>query len=161
PGGRAAVRRRLDTGVRRQGGRGISNLLPGVTDRPENRGPALFGRPPAGLCTRLLFAARAATAVVLVSTAASASLAGDLERGRQRAEMLCQTCHGLDGQATLPGAPNLSGQNRDYLVIQLEAYRDGSRTHPQMSIVAGSLSDEDIEDVAEWYSSIRVTLELP
>jgi len=106
-------------------------------------------------------ATRAATTVILVTTAAAASLAGDLDRGRQRVEMLCQTCHGLDGQATLPGAPNLSGQNRDYLVIQLEAYRDGSRTHPQMSIVAGSLSDEDIEDVAEWYSSIRVTLELP
>jgi len=107
------------------------------------------------------FVTRAAVAVALLFAASAATLAGDLERGRARAEMLCQTCHGLDGQATLPGAPNLSGQNRDYLVIQLEAYRDGSRTHPQMSIVAGSLSDEDIEDVAEWYSSIRVTLELP
>jgi len=107
------------------------------------------------------FVTRAAAAVTLLFAASPATFAGDLERGRARAEMLCQTCHGLDGRATLPGAPNLSGQNRDYLVIQLEAYRGGSRTHPQMSIVAGSLSDEDIEDVAEWYSSIRVTLELP
>ena len=58
-------------------------------------------------------------------------------------------------------AANLSGQQKDYLIIQLKAFRDGKRQHPQMSIIAGGLSDEDIENVAEWYSGIRVTVELP
>ncbi len=58
-------------------------------------------------------------------------------------------------------AANLGGQQKGYMVIQLEAFRDGKRQHPQMSIIAQSLSDEDIENVAEWYSSIRVTVEMP
>jgi cytochrome c553 len=87
--------------------------------------------------------------------------AGDLALGRAKVEGVCQTCHGLDGQATIAMAANLSGQQKDYVVIQLKAFRDGKRQHPQMSIVAQSLSDEDIENVAEWYSSIRVTVETP
>jgi cytochrome c553 len=87
--------------------------------------------------------------------------AGDLARGKSKAESACQTCHGVDGQATVPMTPNLSGQQKDYLIIQMKAYRDGTRQHPQMSIVAQTLSDEDIEDVAEWYSSIDVTIEIP
>ncbi len=38
-------------------------------------------------------------------------------------------------------AANLGGQQKDYMVIQLKAYRDGKRQHPQMSIIAQSLSD--------------------
>lgn len=87
--------------------------------------------------------------------------AGDLALGRAKAEGVCQTCHGLDGRASVAMAANLSGQQKDYLVIQLKAFRNGKRQHPQMSIVAQGLSDEDIENVAEWYSSIRVTVEIP
>jgi cytochrome c553 len=87
--------------------------------------------------------------------------AGDLALGRAKVEDVCQTCHGLDGQAIVAMAANLGGQQKDYMVIQLKAYRDGKRQHPQMSIIAQSLSDEDIENVAEWYSSVRVTVEMP
>ena len=83
------------------------------------------------------------------------------DRGRQKVERLCQTCHGLDGQATIPMAAHLSGQQKEYLVSQLQAYRDGKRQHPQMSIIAQGLSDEDIEDVSRWYSAIQVTVEVP
>ena len=67
----------------------------------------------------------------------------------------------MDGVGTIAGAPNLSGQKYDYLVIQLEAYRDAKRHHPQMSLIAQMLSDEDIRNVAKWYSSIKITVELP
>ena len=87
--------------------------------------------------------------------------AGDLALGKAKVEGVCRTCHGLDGQATIAMAANLSGQQKDYMVIQLKAFRTGKRQHAQMSIVAQSLSDEDIENVAEWYSSIRVTVEKP
>jgi len=87
--------------------------------------------------------------------------AGDLALGRAKVEGICQTCHGLDGQATVAMAANLSGQQKDYMVSQLKAFRAGKRQQAQMSIVAQSLSDEDIENVAEWYSSIRVTVEMP
>ena len=87
--------------------------------------------------------------------------AGDPALGRAKAQAVCQTCHGLDGQATLAMAANLSGQEKEYMVIQLKAFRDGKRQHPQMSIIAQGLSDEDIENVAAWYSSIRVIVEMP
>jgi cytochrome c553 len=103
----------------------------------------------------------AVSAAVAAACLTPYATAGDPAIGRATAEAVCQTCHGLDGQATLAMAAHLSGQQKEYLVIQLEAFRDGKRQHPQMSIIAQGLSDEDIDNVAEWYSSIRVTVEMP
>lgn len=89
------------------------------------------------------------------------ALAGDAAAGRSKAGTLCQTCHGEDGRATLAGVPNLSGQQKEYLIEQLRAYRSGSRRNEQMGIIAKPLTDADIENVAEWYSSIKVTVEMP
>jgi cytochrome c553 len=61
----------------------------------------------------------------------------------------------------LPGAANLSGQQPEYLRSQLRAFRSGSRKDPQMTIVAKTLTDADIDNLAEWYSAIRVTVEPP
>ncbi len=87
--------------------------------------------------------------------------AGDLMAGKAKVEATCQVCHGVDGQATAPMAPNLSGQLKEYIIAQLEAYRAGKRRHEQMNIIAKMLDDDDIENVAEWYSSIEITIELP
>lgn len=91
----------------------------------------------------------------------ASACAGDLAAGKEKVEMLCQTCHGMDGKATVPLAANLSGQQKDYMIAQLEAYRSGKRQHEQMTIVAKMLSDADIENVAEWYSSISIVIEMP
>ncbi len=88
-------------------------------------------------------------------------LADDADAGRAKAEMVCQTCHGVDGQATQAMVPHLSGQQQDYLAIQLEAYRSGQRQHPQMSIIAQMLSDEEIRNLAAWYASIPVSVQMP
>jgi len=74
---------------------------------------------------------------------------------------LCQNCHGLDGAAVLPGAANLSGQQKEYLQAQLREFRSGQRQNPQMSVVAKTLSDAEIDEVAEWYSRIKVSVEPP
>jgi len=89
------------------------------------------------------------------------ALAGDAVAGRAKAQAACQICHGEDGVAVLPGAANLSGQQKEYLRGQLRAYRSGSRRDPQMNIIAKPLTDADIENLAEWYSSIRMTVEMP
>lgn len=73
----------------------------------------------------------------------------------------CQICHGADGVAVLPGAANLSGQQKEYLVAQLKSFRSGSRQNDQMSFIAKPLTDADIETVAEWYSSIQVIVTVP
>lgn len=78
-----------------------------------------------------------------------------------KVETLCQNCHGEYGVAVLPGAANLSGQQKEYLREQLRAFRSGRRQNPQMSVVAKSLTDDDIESLAEWYSSIKITVEKP
>jgi len=99
--------------------------------------------------------------VVMTGLRAGPSQAGDMTAGRAKAQATCQTCHGLDGKAVVPMAANLSGQQKGYLIAQLEAYRSGKRKHEQMSIIAKMLTDEDIKNLAEWYSGIKITIELP
>ncbi len=102
--------------------------------------------------------------IILVATAGlyiPSLNAGSLTAGRAKAEIVCQTCHGVDGQATAAMIPNISGQQKEYMIIQLRAFRSGKRKHEQMSIIAGMLSNEDIENLSEWYSSIEVTVKTP
>ena len=103
-------------------------------------------------------------AVVLIPATGSVgnqAISGELMAGKAKAEAACQVCHGLDGRAVVPMAANLSGQQKQYIIAQLEAYRSGQRRHEQMSIIAKMLNDDDIENVAEWYSSIKITIEMP
>lgn len=99
--------------------------------------------------------------LIAASLSSNAVYAGDLKLGKAKVEALCQTCHGVDGLGTSAGIPNLSGQKEDYIIIQLKAFRASHRQHAQMSIIAQMLSDEDIDNVAAWYSSIKISLELP
>ena len=87
--------------------------------------------------------------------------AADLAAGKSKAETVCQTCHGMDGRGISAMVANIGGQQKQYLVKQLGDYRTGRRQHQQMSIIVQMLSDEDIDNVTEWYSSIVATFELP
>nr|WP_298411369.1 c-type cytochrome [uncultured Halomonas sp.] len=67
----------------------------------------------------------------------------------------CVACHGQDGMGTSPMYPNLAGQNDTYLENSLKAYRAGEREGGMSSVMtpmAAGLSDEDIVDLAEYYS---------
>jgi cytochrome c553 len=86
--------------------------------------------------------------------------AGSAAAGRQKA-LMCQTCHGLDGKAKIPEAPNLAGQSAVYLVKALNDYRSGARKNDMMSLVAPTLKDNDVEDLAAYYSAIEVTVGAP
>src|SRR5215510_1357753 len=88
------------------------------------------------------------------------ALAADAAAGRAKAKT-CQTCHGIDGIAKQPNVPHLAGESEIYLTKQLKAFRDGERKDPQMSIMAKPLTDEDIANLAAWYSSIQITATLP
>jgi cytochrome c553 len=96
----------------------------------------------------------------VVLTAGAAAAAGDAKAGRQKA-LTCQACHGLDGQAKLPDAPNLAGQNAVYLVKALKDYRSGARRNEIMAVVTRKLADQDIDDVAAYYAAIPVTVGPP
>jgi len=99
-------------------------------------------------------------AVVLFAMAAASapSRAADLTNGRKIAAVKCQMCHGLDGQAKLPEAPNLSGQVELYLTEQMKAFHDGVRKNDMMSLVAKTLSDNEIADLAAYYAAIEVKI---
>ncbi|SHE76744.1 Cytochrome c [Modicisalibacter ilicicola DSM 19980] len=67
----------------------------------------------------------------------------------------CVACHGQDGMGTAPMYPNLAGQNAAYMESALKAYRAGERQGGMSAVMtpmASSLSDEDITDIAEYYS---------
>ena len=66
---------------------------------------------------------------------------------------LCAACHGEHGRAQIPGAPNLGGQNLNYLRIALKHYRDGSRDVPVMRAAIGPLSDAELDALARWYAA--------
>jgi cytochrome c553 len=81
--------------------------------------------------------------------------------GHQKAKQVCSVCHGVDGIGKNPDVPNLAGESPNYIEKQLKAFRSGERKHEQMSIIAQSLQDQEIRDLAKWYSSIKVKVELP
>lgn len=83
--------------------------------------------------------------------------AADPVAGKVRAGM-CITCHGALGLSQLPNAPNLAGQPAIYLVEQLKNYRDGKRQNEIMSLMAKPLTDAEIDDLAAWYASIKISV---
>ena len=94
-----------------------------------------------------------AVAVLLAATA-NVARAGDVEAGRQKSAP-CAACHGVDGNATLPGVPSIAGQPDFFTHWQLIKYRDGRRKDPQMSAPAQSLTDADMADLAAFYAAQR------
>lgn len=86
-----------------------------------------------------------------------AQAAGDPAKGKAKA-MVCTSCHGANGKATIPAYPHLAGQNAGYLELSIKAYRDGARRGGQADIMKGmatSLTDEDIAHLAAYFSSLK------
>jgi len=81
--------------------------------------------------------------------------AGDAVAAKEKVSM-CIGCHGIPGYKTaFPSAysvPKLGGQHAEYIVKALEGYKNGSRSHPTMTSLAKTLSQQDIEDLAAYYS---------
>ena len=107
--------------------------------------------------TTTLVARLLAPAALLLVGSGGASHAGDIMAGRAKA-MMCQACHGLDGLAKTPDAPNIAGQTEPYLIVQLQAFKTGVRKNDAMSVVMPPLSDADIEDLAAYYSAIEIKI---
>jgi len=91
---------------------------------------------------------------VVVFVTGSAAADGDIAAGKKKSSA-CAACHDKAGMGTMPNFPNLGGQKALYLAGQLTAFREGARSNENMSIVAKSLSDQDIEDLAAYYESLR------
>ncbi len=73
--------------------------------------------------------------------------------GKAKAEAVCSQCHGLKTAPKGAPFPQLFGRDFAYLQTALQQYRDKTRKSDIMNAVAGSLSDEDIENIAAYYDN--------
>ena len=96
--------------------------------------------------------------IVLACVAAPVS-ADNIENGRILARQ-CSVCHGRQGVSNDPEVPIIAGQHAFYLEKSLKDYRGGARQDRRMTLISEALSDEDIGDLAAWFSSMKVTVEL-
>ncbi|MFY2507910.1 c-type cytochrome [Vibrio pectenicida] len=87
----------------------------------------------------------------------SAIAAGDIAAGKTKSAV-CAACHGADGIAVIPGYPNLKGQNEQYIISSINAYKAKQRNGGLavvMQAQAAMLSDADIANIAAYYSSLK------
>lgn len=75
----------------------------------------------------------------------------DPQAGKEKS-VVCQGCHGPDGNSTDPQFPRLAGQYEDYLVRALSDYKSGARRNPIMSGFAATLNEQDIANLAAYYA---------
>ncbi|HET9032468.1 MAG TPA: cytochrome c [Dokdonella sp.] len=91
--------------------------------------------------------------LAVISVSAIAAEPVNMEAAKKLAET-CQACHGADGNATAPIYPRLAGQYADYLARALHEYRDGGRVNPIMGVYAENLTDQDIKNLAAYFSAM-------
>lgn len=101
-----------------------------------------------------MFLIRITAGCVLLAGSALAVADGDAAAGKAKSA-ICVACHGPQGISSNTQWPNLAGQQKQYLIKQLKAFRDGDRQDPLMSAMAAGLSDEDIDNLAAWYNSLN------
>jgi len=78
---------------------------------------------------------------------------GSAEAGMAKS-ITCTACHGAQGNSVNPLWPNIAGQSASYLLAQMTAFKDGSRSDPLMTAQAMLLSDEDMHDIAVYFEGL-------
>ncbi len=107
---------------------------------------------------RIALAAIALMSAVSVAQAEGNPLdpKGDAEAGKAKAAS-CAACHGADGNSTVATFPKLAGQNAPYLMKQLHDFKSGARKNATMSAMAAPLSDQDIDNLAAYFASQKMS----
>ena len=105
---------------------------------------------------------KALTALTLAALLAAPALAAteptavakpDLAKGQAISTQVCGACHTADGSRGSPANPIIAGQHPEYLQRQLQDFKSGKRNNPIMKGFAGTLSDDDMKNVAAFYAS--------
>ena len=94
-----------------------------------------------------------AAALSLLAVTGNVS-AGDAAAGKAKSAV-CAGCHGAAGISVIPNYPNLAGQKEAYLVKAMKDYKSGARSDPTMKAMATPLSDDDIANLAAYFSSLK------
>lgn len=94
---------------------------------------------------------------LVLTLAAGLVSAQNIQRGAELSKP-CAACHGADGNSAAPNFPRIAGQHEDYLLHSLRAYRSGARKNAIMASQIGSLSEQDLRDLAAFYARQKGTL---
>ena len=97
--------------------------------------------------------------MLLALFASNVFAAGNPQAGEQKSQV-CQACHGADGNGIDPTYPRLAGQYADYMVKALKDYKSGDRVNPVMAGFVGSLTEQDMEDLAAFYAAKKGLIDL-
>ncbi len=101
-----------------------------------------------------------ALAVACVTLSAEAQQVTGKPQDGARKVAMCVGCHGIIGyQASFPEiykVPMIAGQSATYIVSALTAYKGGDRKHPTMRAIADTLTEQDMADLAAYYSQLGV-----
>jgi len=92
--------------------------------------------------------------LMLLASSTITYAAGDPAAGKAKS-MTCAACHGPTGISPNDIWPNIAGQKHGYLVKQIKAFRDGQRNDPMMAPMVRTLTDQDIEDLSAYFSSLK------
>jgi cytochrome c553 len=95
----------------------------------------------------------AATAMAAETKEAPATPKADPAKAQAIASGVCSACHGVDGNSPLPANPSLAGQHPEYIYKQLLNFKSGERKNPVMSAMVAPLSQDDMRNLAAYYSS--------
>ncbi len=110
-----------------------------------------------GLAAMLASGGAGAQAPAAAPSAAPA-VKGDAAAGAKKNSM-CIGCHGIENYKTafpvLYRVPKITGQNQAYFVAALQAYKPGERSHPSMQAISGSLTEQDMADLAAFYAQSK------
>jgi len=108
--------------------------------------------------SKLAKLALAAACTVAFPVLAADPPKGNIEAAKSKVSM-CIGCHGIPGyRASFPeiySVPKIAGQNEKYIQASLRAYATGERTHPTMDAISKSLSEQDMADLAAYYSNLK------
>ncbi len=99
-------------------------------------------------------ALRTAAVLALMLYFVTESHAG-LEEGRVKSQV-CAACHGVDGNSVSANIPSLAAQPKQFIVTALYMYREGRRKNEVMSVFAEKLSNADLNDLAQYFSSQKL-----
>ncbi|WP_268798643.1 c-type cytochrome [Pseudomonas huanghezhanensis] len=86
------------------------------------------------------------------SAQAADGVTGDVAAGQAKT-VVCGACHGPEGNSVVPNFPKLAGQGQRYLLKQLHEIKDGKRVVLEMTGLLNTLSDQDLADMAAYYSA--------
>ena len=94
-----------------------------------------------------------AVVILLMGMSGTVMAKGDPRAGKSKAD-ICASCHGVNGEGVGEN-PKIAGLAAGHFIKQMKAYKTGEHKHPMMEMSMQKISDQDLEDMAAYYASLK------